>query len=100
MQIEQERQEDSLTLKISGRLDTSTAPELQNVVDRELEGITELRMDIKDLQYVSSAGLRVLLAATKKMNAKNGIMTIHHVNESVMEVFEITGFKEILKIIS
>lgn len=98
MQIEQERQEDKLTLKISGRLETSTAPELQTVVDRELEGITELRMDIKDLEYVSSAGLRVLLAATKKMKAKEGIMTIHHVNEDVMEVFEITGFKEILNI--
>lgn len=98
MQIEQERQENKLTLKISGRLETSTAPELQMIVDRELEGITELRMDIKELEYVSSAGLRVLLAATKKMKAKEGSMTIHHANEEVMEVFEITGFKEILDI--
>lgn len=96
MQINQERQEEKLTLKISGRLETATAPELQKVVDGGMDGVTELRMDIKELEYVSSAGLRVLLAAAKKMKAKNGTMTICNANKGVMEVFEITGFKEIL----
>lgn len=98
MQIEQERQEKQLTLKLSGRLETSTAPELLGVVEEELEDVTELKLDLEKLEYVSSAGLRVLLAASKKMKAKSGAMTVHHVNEEVMEVFEITGFKEILDI--
>lgn len=98
MQIEKERQKEKLTLKLIGRLETSTAPELQKVVEQDLEGITELKMDMKKLEYVSSAGLRVLLAATKKMTAKGGTMTVHCVNEEVMEVFEITGFEEILDI--
>lgn len=96
MQIDQERQEDKLTLKIRGRLENTTAPELQKVL--ELEGITELGMDLKELEYLSSAGLRVLLAAAKKMKAKKGTITVYHANEDVMEVFEITGFKEILDI--
>lgn len=98
MQIEKEKQEAKLTLKLIGRLETSTASMLQKIVDKELEDVTELRLDMKKLEYVSSAGLRVLLAATKKMNAKGGTIIVHHVNENVMEVFEITGFKEILKI--
>ena len=98
MQIDQERQDDKLTLKISGRLETLTAPDLQKVVDLELGEITELKLDIKELEYVSSAGLRVLLAATKKMKAKGGTMTIYHANKEVMDVFAITGFKDILNI--
>lgn len=98
MQIEQERQEEKLILKLIGRLETSTAPKLQQVVEGELEGINELMLDLDKLEYVSSAGLRVLLTASKKMKAKDGVMTVHHVNEEVMEVFEITGFKEILDI--
>lgn len=98
MQIDQERQEDKLILKIKGRLENTTAPELQKVLERELEGITELGMDLKELEYLSSAGLRVLLAAAKKMKAKKGTITVYHANEDVMEVFEITGFKEILNI--
>lgn len=98
MQIEQDRQEEKLALKLSGRLDTSTAPMLQETVEKELDDVTELGVDMEKLEYVSSAGLRVLLAATKKMKAKGGTMTVHHVNEEIMEVFEITGFNEILDI--
>lgn len=98
MQIEREKQEEKLTLKLSGRLETSTAPMLLEIVEKELEDVTELRMDMKNLEYVSSAGLRVLLTATKKMNAKGKTMVVEYVNEDVMEVFEITGFKEILNI--
>lgn len=98
MQIEQVREEEKLILKISGRLETSTAPELQGVVENELDGVADLWMDLETLEYVSSAGLRVLLAASKKMKARGGNMIVQHVNEEVMEVFEITGFKEILNI--
>jgi len=98
MQIEKEKQEKMLILKLSGRLETSTAPKLQEVVEKELEEVTELRLDMKNLEYVSSAGLRVLLAASKKMKAKNAVMTVYNVNEEVMEVFKITGFNEILSI--
>ncbi len=98
MQIEKEKQEKMLILKMSGRLETSTAPKLQEVVEKELEEVTELRLDMKNLEYVSSAGLRVLLAASKKMKAKNAVMTVYNVNEEVMEVFKITGFNEILSI--
>ncbi|MGN0496002.1 MAG: STAS domain-containing protein [Lachnospiraceae bacterium] len=98
MQIIRERMNEKLTIKLSGRLETTTAPDLQKLVDHELEGITELNVDIKELKYISSAGLRVLLAATKRMKAKRGITTIYNANEDVMEVFEITGFKEILNI--
>lgn len=98
MQIEREKQEEKLTLKLSGRLETSTAPMLLEIVEKELEDVTELRMDMKNLEYVSSAGLRVLLTATKKMNVEGKTMVVEYVNKDVMEVFEITGFKEILNI--
>lgn len=98
MQIDQEKQGQSLILRLEGRLETSTAPELQEIVENMPDDIEELQIDMEKLEYVSSAGLRVLLAASKKMKAKSGTMSIHHVNEEVMEVFEITGFKEILDI--
>lgn len=98
MTIESEKKEEKLTLWLHGRLDTSTAPQLQQVVDTELEGIKDLQIDMEQLEYVSSAGLRVLLSASKKMKAAEGNMTIYHVNKDVMEVFEITGFKDIMNI--
>ena len=98
MLIEKEKQEKKLILKLSGRLETATAPMLQEMIEKEQEDVTELKLDMENLEYVSSAGLRVLLAATKKMNAKGGSMVVYHVNEAVMEVFEITGFNEILNI--
>lgn len=98
MQIESNRTQGCLELKLSGRLETSTAPELQAVVEKELEGTDELKLDMEGIEYVSSAGLRVLLAASKEMKAKGGNMIVSHVNDDVMEVFEITGFKEILNI--
>lgn len=98
MRIEREREEEVLTLKLSGRLETATSAAFQKVVDFELEEIRELKVDMKEVEYVSSAGLRVLLAAKKKMKAKNGSMTVHNVNEEVMQVFEITGFRNILDI--
>ena len=82
---------------LSGRVDTTTAPELEQEIKSSLDGVTELTLDMKELDYISSAGLRVLLAAQKLMN-KQGEMTIRNVNETVMEIFEVTGFSDILTI--
>jgi len=84
-------------LASEGRLDTVTAPELENVVKALLPEITELTFDFGKLEYISSAGLRVLLSAQKAMNAR-GKMSVIHVNETVMEIFEVTGFSDILDI--
>ena len=86
-----------LTLALEGRLDTSTAPQLEAELRASLAGVTNLKMDFAQLQYLSSAGLRVILAAQKIMN-KQGAMVITNVNETIMEIFEITGFADILTI--
>lgn len=86
-----------LSIALEGRLDTTTAPRLEAELKTSLNGITELVLDFAGLEYISSAGLRVLLAAQKVMN-KQGTMVIRNVNETIMEVFEITGFADILKI--
>ena len=87
----------TLTLKVEGRLDTTTAPELEILLSTGLDGVTELIFDFSDLEYLSSAGLRVLLSAQKRMT-KQGSMKLLHVNETVKEVFEITGFADFLTI--
>ena len=84
-------------LEIIGRLDTTTAPELEATIDGCVAGIKELVLDCSALEYVSSAGLRVILKAQKLMNAQ-GTMKLTHVNETIMEVFDITGFADILTI--
>ena len=84
-------------LALEGRLDTVTAPQLEQEVKSSLDGISELEFDMKDLSYISSAGLRVLLSAQKVMN-KQGSMVIHNANETVCEIFEVTGFSDILTI--
>ena len=86
-----------LNIALEGRLDTSSAPKLEAVLKETLRGVTELTMDFEKLDYISSAGLRVLLAAMKVMK-KQGSMVVRHVNETVMEVFEITGFADLLTI--
>lgn len=86
-----------MTIALSGRLDTTTAPELEREVKENLSGVTALTIDCADLEYISSAGLRVLLTANKIMRGKGGVKVIH-VGENVMEVFEITGFADILNI--
>lgn len=97
LNIKKSKENTTVVLSLGGRLDTTTAPELEKAVVNSYEGITDLIIDMKDLDYVSSAGLRVLLAAQKTMN-KQGNMTIKNVNETVMEIFEITGFLDILTI--
>ena len=97
MTIEKTINAEAVTLKVSGRLDTQTAPELENELDSILPGLKELTFDMTNLEYVSSAGLRVILKAQKAMNAQ-GSMKLTGVNDSIMEVFDITGFLDILTI--
>lgn len=97
MEIIKNLNETELSLRIEGRLDTMTAPQLEEEISSSIDGVTLLLFDFEKLEYVSSAGLRVILAAQKIMN-KQGEMKILNVNEEVMEVFEITGFTDILTI--
>ena len=87
----------TLTVVLEGRLDTITSPELETELKNSLDGVTELILDFEKLEYISSAGLRVLLSAQKTMNSQ-GSMKVIHVNETVMEIFEVTGFSDILTI--
>lgn len=87
----------ALTVALEGRLDTTTSPELEAKLSESLSGITDLTIDLGSLEYISSAGLRVLLATHKKMMAK-GKMTVVNVNDTVSEIFSITGFSGILNI--
>ena len=97
MKIEKKTDGTKLTVALQGRLDTMTAPELDKEFHESLDGVTELVVDLAELEYVSSAGLRVLLSAQKGMN-KQGSMVVKNVNEQIMEVFEVTGFSDILTI--
>lgn len=96
MIIEEKRTQEGLTLKVKGRLDTTTAPQLERKLGEKGDGIKELVMDFSELEYLSSAGLRVLLAAHKAMKKEDGRMVVRGANEEVREVFTITGFSEIL----
>ena len=87
----------TLTIALEGRLDISSAPDLEQLVRNNLDGVTELVFDLDKLAYISSAGLRVLLLAQKKMN-KQGTMKVIHVNEMVMEVFVNMGFSNIMTV--
>ena len=97
MTIEIKKNVDELVLEITGRLDTITAPALDKTINENLGEIKNLILDFKQLEYISSAGLRVLLSAQKKLQ-QNGTMKLKNVREEVMEVFEITGFVDILTI--
>ncbi len=97
MTVNVAREESRLTLTLVGRLDTSTAPTLEEEINKNIEGAKLLCLDFTGLEYISSAGLRVILATQKQMN-KQGKMVLRGVNETVMEVFEITGFADILTI--
>ena len=97
MTIEIKRNADETTIELTGRLDTTTAPALDTTINGDIEGTKSLVLDFKGLEYISSAGLRVLLAAQKKMQ-KIGSMKVTNVCEEVMEVLEMTGFADILVI--
>ncbi len=95
MDIEKQKNGKKLDIKLVGRLDTKTAPELMEVIDNDLSDVEELTFDLSELIYISSAGLRVILSAQKIMNQK-GSMKVTNVQDIVMEVFESTGFVDIL----
>lgn len=97
MEITKNKDGEKLEIKVSGRLDTTTAPQLDEEVKSSIDGVTDLVFNLADLEYISSAGLRVLLASQKTMN-KQGEMKVTAVSEPVMEIFEVTGFSEILTI--
>ena len=97
MKIDLMKDGKKLTVLLEGRLDSFTAPELDAVLDKNLSDVDELVLDLENLEYISSAGLRVVLKAQKVMGA--GQMTVVHVNEVLMEVFDITGFVDILTIV-
>ena len=97
MTIQKTLEGTELTIALEGRLDTVTSPELEEELSGALEEIDALVFDFEKLDYISSAGLRVLLSAQKKMNAK-GTMKVLHVNEDIMDVFDITGFSDVLTI--
>lgn len=97
MTIQKEQNGKDLKLAVEGRLDTLTAPELEAELGREMPGAETLTLDFSKLDYISSAGLRVLLAAHKTMSRKGGMKVIH-VNEIVKEVFDVTGFSDILTV--
>jgi len=97
MNITKTVDEKVLTLAVEGRLDTVTAPELEKVIKEIPDEITELVLDLEKLEYISSAGLRVLLSAHKQMALKDG-MKVKNINEIVSEVFEVTGFSDILDV--
>jgi anti-sigma B factor antagonist len=97
MTIEIKRNTEETVIELVGRLDTTTAPALDKTINNDIEGTKNLVLDLKKLEYISSAGLRVLLGAQKKMQ-KIGSMKVKNVCEEVMEVFEMTGFADILVI--
>lgn len=97
MTINKAKDGNSLKVAIEGRLDTTTAPQLEEELKKSYEGVEKLELDFSKLEYISSAGLRVLLSAQKVMN-KQGSMVIKNVNEEINEIFEVTGFSDILTI--
>lgn len=97
LNIEKKLEDDKLYVSVEGRLDTITSPDLEKEINADIEGVKELTLDFEKLEYISSSGLRVLLAEQKVMN-KQGSMKLINVNDTIMEIFEVTGFTDILTI--
>ena len=98
MEITQKKDGEKLIVTLSGRLDTNTSPELESFLRENLEGVSQLTIDLTDTQYVSSAGLRVFLYAHKELARTGGDVTLAHPNEYIAEVLDATGFTDILKV--
>lgn len=97
MDINKIKNSNEITIELTGRLDTTTAPKLEQVLPELTENIKTVILDLEHLEYLSSAGLRIILLMQKKMN-KQGQMIVKNVNETIMEVFEITGFVDVLDV--
>lgn len=98
MEIIGKTERNKLEIKLEGRLDTMTAPELEAYLSENLDGVNDIVFDFSSLAYISSAGLRVLLSAQKKMNAVSGTMKFYDVNELIMDIFDAVGFLDIFTI--
>jgi anti-sigma B factor antagonist len=99
MEIKNQKEGDQLTINLVGRLDTNTAPELEKELETLIDdSVKTAILDLKELDYVSSAGLRVILGLQKQMSGKSGSLTVRGANESIIEVFEMTGFLDILNV--
>ncbi|MBO4289065.1 MAG: STAS domain-containing protein [Lachnospiraceae bacterium] len=98
LNINKSIEETRMDIALEGRLDTTTSPKLEEEIKADIAGIKELNFDLSSLAYISSAGLRVLLAAQKIMN-EQGAMTVKNVSDEIMEIFDMTGFSEILTIV-
>lgn len=98
MEIKGTKEQNKLEIKLEGRLDTMTAPELEAYLSENLDGVNDMVFDFSSLAYISSAGLRVLLSAQKKMNAVSGTMKFYDVNELIMDIFDAVGFLDIFTI--
>lgn len=98
MTIDTKKEGTKLIIEPKGRLDTTTAPKLEELLKQEIEGVTDLQMDFAGLEYISSAGLRVLLYASKTMKGRDGTFLIRNAGKDIMEVFVITGFADKLTI--
>ena len=99
LNITKKTENNTAVFALEGRLDTTTAPQLEKEISEIINGLAELTLDLEKLEYISSAGLRVLLSTQKKMNVQ-GALKISHVGETVMEIFEVTGFSDILTILA
>ena len=98
MNIEFIKNGTTLTVKPEGRLDTATSPELEKRMAPEMEGMAEIIIDMERVVYISSGGLRVLLAAEQEMEDRDGQMKVIHVNEHIMKIFDMTGFLDIITV--
>ena len=98
LNIEKTKDGDKLTVKIEGYMDTSNASQLSDTLEGELDDVMELYMDMTDLEYITSAGLRAMLAAYQELDEKDGRMVLQHVNDDIMEVLNLTGFSNFLEV--
>lgn len=98
LSIKKDQKDDKLTIALDGRLDTMTSPQLEEEISGCLDNIRELILDFAGLEYISSAGLRVILSMQKTMN-RSGEMKVMHVNEEIQDIFDVTGFTDILTIV-
>ena len=99
MNIKQSKVGDRVIVSVNGRIDTNTAPSFLEYLNGVMSGLKELEIDLADVDYISSAGLRVILFAQKTMNGQGSLLFVSHVNSDIMETFELTGFTDILNII-
>ena len=98
MDISKKKENDAIVINVKGRLDTNTAPELEKFVAEEIKDAKKLKLDLAELDYISSAGLRVVLTLHKQMSGKGGSLVVAHPQDEVMEVFDMTGFSSFLVI--